>query len=412
MTFNAIKAASAIALAVMSFSASANNYQEISKDLVDREREIRSNAGEIVGDLNLRPEVSDEALSLAREVISDSRKAYAESTESVRDAFDVEVPKEIRRVDPEKEWVNILISRSLGESDIEQIMRSVEGFEVPVRFVFQGIPEGATINDAMRDFALWSRELPSTPEAVINPTVFTENNVTNVPRMMWMDSGEIVASVDGITNPRWLKDQIDAGEQGYLGVRGPVQDISERNLIEVMKEKMLEVDLMAKKQESIDTYFERTNFIYLEQAKEDKTRYIDPTVIVQKPIRGKGGEVAIPAGATFNPLAMRPFTLRLVIFNPNEPEELEWLKDLPDSKNRKDIYIASELQGSKGWDQLQSVQDMIDDNVFLLKNDVWQRFDIEKTPSIVTSEGLMFRIDEYAMKESASESSIKGNSEE
>jgi conjugal transfer pilus assembly protein TraW len=222
--------------------------------------------------------------------------------------------------------------------------------------------------------------------------------------MIWMDSGEPVASVDGITNPRWLKNQIELGERGHLGARGPVKEISERNLIAVMKEKMLQVDLMAKKDESIDTYFQRSQFIYLDEATEDQTRYLDPTVVVQKGIKDTNGNVVVPAGSQFNPLAMRPFTRRLVVFNPNRDEEVEWLKSLPENKRLKDVYIASELDGPRGWEQLQDVQDFIDDNVFLLKSDVWQRFDIERTPSIVTSEGLMFKIEEFAVESKVNES--------
>jgi conjugal transfer pilus assembly protein TraW len=101
---------------------------------------------------------------------------------------------------------------------------------------------------------------------------------------------------------------------------------------------------------------------------------------------------------------MRPFTRRLVVFNPNRDEEVEWLKSLPENKRLKDVYIASELDGPRGWEQLQDVQDFIDDNVFLLKSDVWQRFDIERTPSIVTSEGLMFKIEEFAVESKVNES--------
>lgn len=401
----------AVLTTIFSQVSAAEDYHEYAKDLVDREKEIRGNAKTILGDFPIKPEISDDALSLARDVVSRSMDSYKSELDQVKKDFDITLPDRVKAVDDEGEWVNILISRSLGESTLKQIMASVEGYDVPVRFVFRGIPEGATINDSMRDFASWSRDLPSRPEAVLNPTLFSDSQVENVPRMMWMDAGNPIASVDGITNPKWLKNQIDLGEKGYLGVRGPVEEISERNLIEVMKEKMLGIDLMAKKQESIDTYFERTQFIYLPEAKEDRTRYIDPSVVVQKALRNAKGEVVIPAGAGFNPLTMRPFTLRLIVFNPSREEELEWLADLERENYLKDMYIASELDGARGWDQLQAAQDMIDDNIFLLKTDVWQRFDIEKTPSIVTSEGLMFRIDEINLDKSEEDKQQQVNKE-
>lgn len=366
-------------------------------EIAAQANQIKANAHDIVGDLTVS-QPSDDVLKLAEEVMRDSQRSVNAGLPVVSKELGVDLPASLDVVAPKGEWIDILVSRSLGK-ELQQIIRDLDGSKIPVRFVFRGIDDGQRINDTFADYGRWTQGLEQPPAAILDPKVFREHNVSTVPHMIFMRDGKAIASVEGISNPQWITDAVKRGETGELGKKGPVMQIAERDLIEVMQERAAGLDLESKKEETIKTYWSRASFTSLTPATKESRRTIDPTLVVAQALKDNTGKVLVPEGTTINPLEMRPFTLRLVIFNPNREQEVDWVAGLPAAPSLETVYMATELNRDTGWKQLESLENKLDSAVFLLKSDIRSRFELRHTPSIVTAQDLQFVVHEFAPKE-------------
>lgn len=309
-------------------------------------------------------------------------------------------------------WIDILISKSLGEDELKDLMYTASISEFPVRLVIRGINDGQKINDVAADISRWIEGLDRIPEAIIDPTIFQSVGSDLVPVMIYMHKDEIVASVTGLSNPEYLRKAVEEqGAKGDLGIKGPTKEVSERDLIEVMQERILEYDFDKRKEETVKTFWQRADMNYLPFAPRNRTRIIDPTVTLSSDMRDEEGRIFVPKGTQFNPLDLVPFNMRLIIFNPNNEFEVQWLKTLdPSSNTVKDIYMFTELERERGWDHYSEIQQFIDEDLFTLTPEVKSRFSIERTPTVVTANETHFIVREVSrddVKNAVLESEVK-----
>ena len=387
-----------MALLASAIACASDTASDVS-EIAIQAKQIQSAAADVMGDLNVQTP-SDDVLKLAEEVMSSSRQSLERGLPEVAKVTGVDMPDRLDVVAPSGEWVDIFVSRSL-DKELVQIIRDLDGSKIPVRFVFRGIAEGQKINDTFADYGRWTKGLEQPPAAVLDPKVFRENNVTAVPHMVFMRDGKAVASVRGLSNPQWIVDAVKRGDTGDLGARGPVKEISERDLIALMKERAAGIDLESRKEQTVKTYWERASFTTLTPAKEASRRLVDPSVVVAQGLKDSKGNTVLPEGTVINPLELRPFTLRLVIFNPNRKAEVEWVNSLEPAPALQTVYMVTELSRDNGWEQLETIENKLDSAVFMLKPDVRSRFELRHTPSLVTADGLHFVVDEFAPKEAS-----------
>lgn len=399
-----------LVFSLIGVGSSAFAASDTNKDIVKAGNDIRENAMSYIGEGGIEAkEIDQSILQLAQEIVDASAEKMDKGRSDVLESLGIDMdklnatiaaskksPDESKGPMMQGEWVDVLLSRSMGESDIKATIEELSYSKIPVRVVFRGIPSGYRLNDAFSDYARWNDSIDNKVAGTIDPTIFRNQATQTVPRMVFMKDDKALASVDGLTNPDWLVDQFkNKNKTGYLGVRGPVIDISERDLIEVMQERLAKIDLESKKEQTVNTYWSRAKFVPMRSALEDRRRYLDPSIVINKDIRDGNGNLLTAAGSVINPLEIKSFDRRLIVFNPNNENEVKWLKTLTPIGGIKDLYIASEFSSDNGWKQLEFLQDMLDEPVYLLQNDVWQRFDLERTPSVITSENLHFVIDEF-----------------
>lgn len=184
--------------------------------------------------------------------------------------------------------------------------------------------------------------------------------------------------------------RIEQGQKGDLGVQGDVVEISEPDLIEVMKKKFMEVNWEEKKRLAIKNAWKHQNFIDLPTAGKARTREVDPTILVEKDIRDLAGRPIRKAGDRVNPLQIQPFTLTLVIFDPLKEDEMRRVGQFI-SRNKmmgkpNPVLIATRIDKEKGWDSYKALTDRMQEHVYVLNTDVQERFEIEATPSVVTAD--------------------------
>lgn len=358
-------------------------------------------------------EVDERAREQAEAVVRDSRDPLEQG---LREHFDFDREDREETGDKPSAEIVVYVSSTLPDSEISDAVQALEGIDsVRGRVVYRGIEDG----EKLGDFAQRARRVVGELDVEktsfeLDPTRFRASTVTAVPRMEYRDEdGDIVAAVDGLSNPMWLMEQIDQGERGELGTRGPVREIAERDLIELMKERFLALDLEAERDRTIETFWDRIAMERLAAATETKTRRLNPAIRIPKAITAADGEVIHPAGTIINPLLIRDFTRRLLIINPTRQAEREWLKNRPE-RDLKDIVMITDIDRAAGWDGYVELQDDLGESAFLLTPDVRQRFQIQATPTQVTAEDGRFVVREYRVDDppNDSETEVSRNAEQ
>lgn len=312
-----------------------------------------------------------------------------------------------------KEPILIFASRSLGEKGLEELLVTASHNPDSV-VVFRGIPEHANLGQAIAGLQQFAASLDPVPNIVINPMLFTDYNVTTVPTIIIRKDQPVAPGklpeeqirVSGLINPGWLKNRAEAGEEGDLGVRGPVAQISEPDIIELMKQRYARIDWDKERERAAANFWKKQVFTRLPEAHEDRTRELDPSIYITEDIKSKEGQVIAVKGSTINPLHLSDFTQALVIFDPLDADQVERVKAaLPGIAKtpgvQKITYIVTQLDQDEGWESYKSVTDAFDAPVFLLTSDVLNRFELEYVPSIVTAKGDRFIIQELADREGA-----------
>lgn len=302
----------------------------------------------------------------------------------------------------------IFASRSLGKQGLEDLLDGATG-NPDVLIAFRGIPENANLGEAMMEIQKMAAERSPVPNIVINPVLFTEYNVTSVPTIIVRKEqsvlpGELpeeVARVAGLSKPAWLLRQLESGNDGDFGSRGPVESISEPDLIELMKKRFAKIDWEEQKRGAVKNFWHKQTFRELPEAHEDRVRELDPTVYVSADITAPDGTVIAQQGDLINPLDMAPFTQAVIVFDPLDEDQVQRVKDAIPRINQvpgvtRITYIVTRLDREEGWDSYTKTTDTFDSPVFLLTPDVAQRFELEYVPSIITAQDKHFVVEELA----------------
>lgn len=399
--------------------------------LLERSRQIMENATSVPG-------LDDEWMQRAMENAARARP----QAQALMDELRSKNPmiSHAKSFDPSEQGAKVeynnlvFVSYSMGDAGLQQALLMASGRE-DTALVMRGIPDGMDIMRGMLRIQQLASEMDPMPTIILDPSLFKEYGITAVPTIVAFeekrtpqtlpdaaneaastvlppgnDLSDIelpdavqrveVARVQGLYDPAWLQRGIESGETGDLGIRGPIQEIEERDLIEVMKERVLEIDWAEKREAAQRNYWVNQRFLSLPSAPEDRTRRIDASVVATADIRTSTGEFVARAGDRVNPLDTRPFTQAIVVFDPTDPLEMETLaKRLPKVAQEpgvlKLVYIATGIDKEKGWDAYTELTNRFQAPVYLLTPDVRSRFELQYTPSIITADETHFVVREW-----------------
>lgn len=175
-----------------------------------------------------------------------------------------------------------------------------------------------------------------------------------------------------------------------LGVHGRLYEIKEEDMLSFIKRKAGGIDMRALR-ENMTGNLERTHeklsvvSLGVPPAEEERTRYVDPSVNVPNPVYDLAGKIVSPAG-TVNPLEYVPLSRPILFLREDQVEPL--LKKIKEKKpllllTDGDVRAASSLAGRM---------------VYRASPLILERLQVEKTPSLVTQEGLSLRVKEMVLK--------------
>jgi conjugal transfer pilus assembly protein TraW len=233
------------------------------------------------------------------------------------------------------------------------------------------------------------------PAVVLDPTPFAAAGMDIAPVLLAHGPDGELARVAGLADPLWLRSRVLAGERGDLGVRGPVKTVTEPDLIEELQRRLAALDLGEIRVRALERFWQRVAFQELPVASEPRTREIDPTITAPREVRAADGTLLVRAGETLNPLDRLPFTQRLVVFDAADERQVATARRLGrEAGDRRVLYLATQLERSRGWEGLASVEDALDAPVYLLTPDVRERFVLERVPAFVEARGRNFVVAE------------------
>lgn len=296
--------------------------------------------------------------------------------------------------------VMIFVSWSLGDKVLNEMFREAS-LEQNNILVFRGVKDNKNISKSLKEIQRLAAKFNPVPHIIIDPTLYSKYDVVRVPTIIFLNESRTkeISRVVGMLDPKWLIADTNEGNVGDRGIKGLTFEISEMDLTEVMKQRVAGVDWEAKKDGAVNRFWSKQQFIPLQPAVVNKTKIVDPTVYVTADIKDAKGSIIVPKGTKINPLKLHSFSQAIVVFNPTikgQRELVDRKLTVLRKKYSRITLIATNLETVKGWDAYKNLTDHFQAPVFKLTSDVAERFELEKTPSLITSEKFNFIVEEFA----------------
>lgn len=278
-------------------------------------------------------------------------------------------------VAPQDEMM-ILISTSLNATELHQIVEDAR--KVPnTALVLRGFPNNDTRRGPTEIMELLGN--PKDVPVIIDPRAFRENHIETVPALI-LKRGDKVSLVRGITNPRFLleRDLDDYGKQG------PTADIAEPDIEQEIKARINSIDWAAKQRRGVERFWVNANILELPKLNVAQTRTVNMAVQAIADIRDGSGNIIVRKGTVIDPMKMIPFNTRLLIFDPNDPKQVQWAKAHA-STEKTTMYLVVNYKREGAWDGWRALIDKMKAPIYLLTSNVRDRFFITGVPSLVES---------------------------
>lgn len=323
----------------------------------------------------------------------------------------------------------IFISFGLDKNTLREIYAS-NADNKRVALILRGLVKGTkTIQESVAKIQEIATELKlKTPPAVlINPVWFRQYNINKVPAVVALNgvapkrsgnpnTGKEVKGPDELARAYGLVDamplvrEIENGKRGDLGNLGPVAEISERDLIDEMQERASKIDWEQKKREALAKAWDNQPIEELDKATENRLRVINPEFTVMRDITAADPKdntktlVIAKQGEKFNPLVARGFPYVVLITDPTDKREDEFVRNnlakilkKRSLKPQNLMVVISNADRERGWDAYNELVREYNRHIWVLTPEMKARFMLERHPSLVWAEGLNFKVEEFGI---------------
>jgi len=276
-----------------------------------------------------------------------------------------------------------------------------------VAVALAGFPKGCdNIRCSIKKMSKYNKKDRPTPPVTIDPLAFKRFHVSMVPTMLYLKDGVEVGRVTGLYNPEWFVDQLKSSQEQDLGNHGPVVAIAERNLMDVLAERVKKVDWDKKKKAAVANFWKKRDYLDLPRATKEKEFLFEPIVRASKDIKDLKGNVLVKKGTTVNALSKMGFTKSVIVFNAKYPEEINRAVSLASDARKRGkmpVLITTTMPGQSFKAHHKLEKRFQGESVYLLDKKMAQRFHITKTLTVVESEGLAFVVKEIPVRQAGEE---------
>ena len=315
--------------------------------------------------------------------------------------------------------VYIFVSQSMGDAALKTLYEAVAG-EDNVNVVFRGILPGESLGDfSKRQRKLFKPEEDESSEATflppniqINPVLFRQYQVTDVPQIIIADPDHMhkkssclkvtdtnnmgvteacyVSRISGLTNYLYLLEEKKHDRIGDFGKNGDVVAIAEPDMAEEMKKRAMAYDWQSAADRARDNFFRHRETITLPTAIYKKIRYVDPTYTVPENITDSFGKVLIPKGFMINPLDQVSMTESYVVFNAANKQEVKRVQEyVANHSDDTFVFMISDIyhdDSSTGWEEYENLVKTLKQHVFLMPKNLPYELSIKVTPTVVKAD--------------------------
>ena len=146
---------------------------------------------------------------------------------------------------PSVPTINLFVSDTLGEAALIELLQETDSLQ-NVNLIVRGM--GARDANLAHTISRWQFRINQagvTHPIQINPILFREQNIDQVPAMTIVVNGNTELTALGVTSSDWLMRQYHAGRRGNLGVYGTTYPINERDLLEILLQRLKQQDWQA-----------------------------------------------------------------------------------------------------------------------------------------------------------------------
>lgn len=287
--------------------------------------------------------------------------------------------------------------------------------EITLRVLLRGLPVGAkTTSEAvfkLRDLSLRIKEAapPASVSVVIDPRPFRDHYSNLAPHSILDVEDKPAVSVTGAVVGEWLMDQFTRGSRGRLGTIGETVEIVERDLREVIDERLAAIDWESKRDKAQSQFWSRQSRADgdFPAATKHRVREYDPTIEITDDLRTPAGLLIARKGQRINPLELKPYSKVLIMFDPAAAGQLERARAIGEAHPKPAKYLVTRMAlptGETGNKALARLHAILGLNVYRLDPRQFAVFGIEALPSVVEQSGKVWRITEEPVAvESASD---------
>jgi conjugal transfer pilus assembly protein TraW len=245
------------------------------------------------------------------------------------------------------------------------------------------------------------RERTGNPELTVpvylDPTVFTKYSITQVPAVVIEQDEEMVIMAEGVSIG-YLKEKLQEGRSGNLGRYGDVRHIAEKDFLEEIQDRIEDLDMEKLGQKAVERSFKQIPIVNLPNAEENRERRISSKIIVYEDVVAPNGDIIAKKGDIIDIFALSPFKMELIVFDSTNKDQVAWVQErMKEKPEIEKILLASVVDYESGWDGFYGLEkDVFQHSVYTLQQDVAERFEIEKIPTIVSGD---LETSEYVIRE-------------
>jgi hypothetical protein len=301
-------------------------------------------------------------------------------------------PQPLTEQDPDAVLYTVFISEAMGQAAIDSAIKAVKAATLagyPSRLVVRGMLPDETFREGMARIVERITALDAAEAHFqVDPPAFTDNFIAEVPTIIRTKGGKVTDRVVGTTNPVYLANRFKETSELESAPRthtraGTTVEISEVDLIEWMKERIANQDWSNAREKMVDRYWANKKYVTLPPARKSQTRKFDPSILIHDDFYIEG-TLVYPKGTKLSPFDAAPIVGRYAIFNPTREEEVKFIMGLVEKDGgRPWTLIATEFPQGDGFKYVQQLQDQVRSVVYLLDNQVKERFKLAVTPSLV-----------------------------
>ncbi|MCF0254106.1 MAG: hypothetical protein HUK26_07245 [Duodenibacillus sp.] len=296
----------------------------------------------------------------------------------------------------------VFVSASMGEPLLREVLQRHAGRR-DVTVAVRGVLPGEGLLAGMRRL----RRLCEGAEGVrlvIEPRLFREYGVQAVPAVAVEGIGRRATAL-GLAHDAWVKERIEQGEAGALGVRGQTWPVAEPDLLQAIAERAAAVDWQALGRRARARSYEavQRDAPELPQAAADAERRFAPWYAAAADIADGEGRVIVAAGSRVNLLAVRPFTRRLIVFDARDPLQVAFALEeaqAAQALGQGAVLAATRLPQGRGWEGYSELAGRLGSHVYLAGRPLLAAWGVRAVPSVVTADNARR---EFVIREAALE---------